>query len=177
MSYKRVDLLIEMMPAIIKEIPDAVLHIVGSGIVENNLKQLTEQLGVENNVVFTGFMNDADKVGFLQRAWVFVIASMKEGWGLVAIEANACGTPVIGFNVPGLCEAIDNPHSGILVECNDDFIKNTIRILKDSKFRESLSQGGIIHANKFNWDKTAAESLNILVDICNEKKASVTAKL
>lgn len=162
MSYKRVDLLIKMMPIILKEIPEAVLHIVGSGPIKSDLQQLTQQLGLEQNLIFHDHISENEKTYLLQRSWVFTIASMKEGWGLVAIEANACGTPVVAYNVPGLREAVANPHSGLLVESEQEFVEATLQILKDAAFREKLIQGGLQHAQKFSWEETAKKTLEIL---------------
>jgi glycosyltransferase involved in cell wall biosynthesis len=162
MNYKRVDLLIKMMPAILNVIPDAVLHLVGSGPTENYLKQLRCQLRLERNVIFHGHVNEGEKTYLLQHAWLFVIASMKEGWGLVAIEANACGIPVIAFNVPGLCEAIDNPHSGILVESEQEFVAWVANLIEDENLRKKMSRFALEHAKNFDWDVSAQQYLHIL---------------
>ena len=163
MHYKRVDMLIRFMGPIISECPDAVLHIVGWGPAENELKQMVDQYRLGDHVVFHGHVSEQEKISWLQRAWVLVTASMKEGWGLVAVEANACGTPAIAFNVPGLCEAIDHSHSGLLAEGEEEFVKVVLRVLEDGDFRDRLSQAALKHAEQFNWDKTATLSLSILV--------------
>jgi glycosyltransferase involved in cell wall biosynthesis len=92
---------------------------------------------------------------------------MKEGWGLVAVEANACGTPAIAFNVPGLCEAIDHPRSGLLAESEEEFVELVLRVLEDGDLRDRLSRAALKHAEQFNWDKAAPRSLSILVSEVN----------
>ena len=167
MSYKRVDMLIRFMASITEQYPDAVLHMVGSGPYEDELKQAADQHGVGDCVVFHGYVSEEGKVSLLQQAWVLVTASMTEGWGLVVIEANACGTPAISFNVPGLCEAIDNPHSGLLAEGEGEFVECVLRLLGERDFRNSLSQCALKHSQRFNWDETAKKSLTILKGVVN----------
>ena len=113
-------------------------------------------------MIFHGHVSEDEKKCLLQRAWVFVTASMKEGWGLVAVEANACGTPAVAFNVPGLCEAIDNPHSGYLVENEEEFVQAVVQLMQDSSLRSDMSYRAVEHARDFCWDDTAAQTFDIL---------------
>lgn len=163
MHYKRVDMIIRFMVPIVEKYPDAVLHVVGSGPAENSLRQMVDQHGIRGHVVFHGYVSEEEKVRWLQRAWVLVTASMKEGWGLVVVEANACGTPAVAFNVLGLCEVIDNLHSGVLVESEGEFVEVVLRVLEDDDFRDRLSQAALKRAQQFDWDKSAAQSLGILL--------------
>jgi glycosyltransferase involved in cell wall biosynthesis len=162
MRYKRVDLLIRFMRPILEEYPNAMLHIAGFGPAGVELKQMVSQYGLENHVILHGYVSEEEKVSLLQRAWALVTASINEGWGLVAVEANACGTPAIAFNAPGLCEAIDNPHTGLLVESEEEFVQGIRRVLRDQDFRAKLAQAATRHVKVFNWNETAAETLNIL---------------
>jgi glycosyltransferase involved in cell wall biosynthesis len=162
MRYKRVDMLIRFMGPILKECPDAVLHVVGHGPAGAELAQMVDQCGLAEHVILHGFVSEDDKVHLLQQAWALVIASMNEGWGLVAVEAHACGTPAIAFNVPGLCEAVGCPDAGMLVESEDEFVQAVCRVLQDQDYRDKLTQATIGHAGQFNWDKTAARTLHIL---------------
>jgi glycosyltransferase involved in cell wall biosynthesis len=166
MRYKRVDMLIRLMVPIVEEHPDAVLHVVGFGP-ENELKRIVDQYGLGDHVVFHGRVSEGEKIRWLQQAWVLVTASMKEGWGLVAVEANACGTPAVAFSVPGLCEAIDHSHSGLLAESEEEFVKAVLRILEDGDFRDRLSRAAVKRAEQFNWDETATQSLGILLSEVN----------
>src|SRR5690606_42077485 len=91
--YRRVDILIRAMPSLLQARPDARLVIAGRGGSEGELRRLAEQLGVEGNVDFLGFVDEERKRDLLRRAWVHVLTSPKEGWGLTVMEAAACGTP------------------------------------------------------------------------------------
>jgi glycosyltransferase involved in cell wall biosynthesis len=177
MNYKRVDLLIKLMVPVVEEYPDAVLHIVGSGPAENESRQMVKQHKLDDHVIFHGRVSEADKVSLLQQSWLLVVASMKEGWGLVAIEANACGTPAIAFNVSGLCEAIDNPHSGLLADSEEDFVKKIVLLLRHDDLRARMSQSAQKHAGNFVWDKTAAQTLAILYQTVEGKKRAIVSSI
>ena len=163
MTYKRIDLLIRAVAEIQKTIPDVQLDIAGSGEDESRLKELAKQLNV--NVTFHGFTSEEQKVKLMQQAWVFGMPSMKEGWGLTVLEANACGTPAVAFNVAGLNVAIKNNESGFLVETQEEFTQKILDLLKDKVTREKLSNGAVKWASKFSWDRTADETMEIIKEI------------
>ena len=126
--------------------------------------QLTVTMGLDKIIRFTGKVTEEEKILLLQQAWVFVNPSLIEGWGITTIEANACGTPVIASNVPGLRDAVQNRHSGILVPYGkaDEFGVEIIRMIKSKKIRQSMEIDAIKWATKFDWDISAKKSLAIL---------------
>lgn len=162
MHYKRVDSLICMMARVSAGCPEAVLHIAGAGPMELRLKQVAAELGLQDQVVFHGYVCQEDKVSLLQQAWALVTASSQEGWGLVAIEANACGTPAIAFDVPGLCEAIVHGHTGLLAHTEDEFVQYMLGVIKDRPLREEMSRAALVHAREFDWDEAAERMLQVL---------------
>jgi glycosyltransferase involved in cell wall biosynthesis len=85
--------------------PDTQLWLAGWGGMHDQLKAYVARRGIQN-VTFWGRVTDAQREELLQRSHVLCAASIREGWGLVVIEANAMGTPVIGYNVPGLRDAL-----------------------------------------------------------------------
>ncbi|MBI2595067.1 MAG: glycosyltransferase, partial [Candidatus Colwellbacteria bacterium] len=115
-AYKSVHVLIQAFKRILERMPEARLVIAGSGEEQNKLEKLTAELDVAGQVEFTGKVTEEEKVRLLQEAWVFVNPSYIEGWGITTIEANACGTPVVAADVPGLRDSVNNPHCGLLVE-------------------------------------------------------------
>ena len=105
-AYKRVDRLIEAFAAVRERVPSAVLQIAGTGDALAGLRDLVSRLHLDGAVIFEGFVDDDRKRKLLASAWVTVSLSEMEGWGITAIEGNACGTPAIAYDVPGLREAI-----------------------------------------------------------------------
>ena len=100
----------------------------------------------------------------LQKSQIVLYNSIKEGWGLTAIEASACGTPVIASNSPGLREAVVDGKTGYLVRHGDiDHLTQKIcEIFKSPELQQKLENGSIEWANTFNWDKTAERWLEFV---------------
>ena len=103
----------------------------------------------------------------LQRAWIAVNPSPTEGWGITNIEANACGTPAVGANVPGIRDSILDNETGLLFEPNDvnDLTQKLNLLISDDSLRENMSAEGIKWAATFSWDKSATEFLAVLQDV------------
>lgn len=162
-KYKRVDLVIKAFFYIKKIIPKARLSIAGFGP-EKELKNLVEELNLTSSVRIYGHVSNEKKIKLLQNAWVFITTSEREGWGLSVLEANACGTPAVAFDVPGLRNSIKNDETGILVKNEDikGIVKAVVKILKNDNLRSRLSKNCIEWSKKFDWDKTANEILAII---------------
>ena len=153
--YKRLHLLVEAFSEVCKSLPDARLIIAGSGDSERALRELVERLGLSDYVNFAGYVGEDEKQKFLARSWVFVTPSEKEGWGISALEANACGTPVVAFNVSGLREAVVHGVSGVLVDEGGNFAGAITALLTESNLRRELSEGALRRARDFSWDRSA----------------------
>jgi len=95
----------------------------------------------------------------LNRSHVFLNASPKEGWGLTVVEANACGVPVVGSDVPGLRDSIQDGVTGFLVPYGnvDAFAEKTAALLKDEVLHERMSAAGLAWASTLTWERCADE--------------------
>jgi glycosyltransferase involved in cell wall biosynthesis len=158
-AYKRIDWLIEAFVRVRERLPSAVLQIAGAGDVRQALEERTQQLGLGDAVVFEGFVDENRKRELLQRAWVTVNLSEIEGWGISTIEGNACGTPAIAYDVPGLREAIVHDESGLIVPAGGDVAGAILAILEDETLRRRLEHGALTRAAKFSWNASAREML------------------
>jgi len=167
---KRIDMLINAMSYILKEVPSVRLYIVGTGKNEEKLRELTKKLKLEKNVRFYGYVTERKKVRLLQDAWVLVSPSIREGWGLSILEANACGTPAIAFDVPGLRDSIRNEKTGLLLksQCVFELAKAILNIIHNKKLRRELSKNAIKWSKKFDWDITAKKILLMLKRTLND---------
>lgn len=163
-KYKSVDHLIKAFAIVIKQIPEAQLHILGRGDFRQPLEDLAERLNVSNNTVFFGFVSDEEKINLLSKAHCMVNTSMKEGWGITNIEANACGTPVISANVPGLRDSVKDGVSGLLYEYGNinQLADILIKLFNDKDLQNSLDNGAIEWANSFSWDDSAKTMLELI---------------
>jgi glycosyltransferase involved in cell wall biosynthesis len=163
--YKRVDLLIRAMKIVSKEVPDAKLVIAGSGDAESELKALVDELDLKDSVLFRGYVDEDEKAELLGSAWVFVTPSSKEGWGITVIEANACGTPCIAYDVPGLRDSIRNGETGLLIKEDGDveaLAESIVKVLRDDSLRKNLSERALDWAKNFSWDKSAKKFIEVL---------------
>lgn len=163
-SYKSVHVLIKAAPQILKKFPQVEFIIAGSGEEEYKLKQLAKKLSVFESFSFLGKVTEEQKIELYQKAWVFVNPSLIEGWGMTTIEANACGTPVVASNVPGLRDSVKNPHTGFLVEYGnaDAFAGKIMELLGDRQMLTVMSHEAIMWSEKFDWNKSAKIGLDII---------------
>jgi glycosyltransferase involved in cell wall biosynthesis len=171
-KYKSVDHLVRAFYFISQEIPDAKLEFIGRGDFRPFLEQLCSKLKIADKVIFHGFVDEQTKSELLAKSHCVVNTSMKEGWGITNIEANACGTPVISANVPGLRDSVSEGVSGLLYEYGDIMgLAAQLRIvLTDDKKRQHLSEGAVSWARQFSWDKSAEIMLETCQRVVDEHK-------
>ena len=149
------------MPAIRERIPNARLIIIGSGDGLPALRDLVDRLSLSEEVVrFAGFVSEEKKVEYLRRAWVAVNTSPKEGWGIVGMEAQACGTPVVVSDAPGLRESVIDGKTGFLFDFGDEqqLAERITILLKSRELREKMGVAAVEWANRFTWDRAAKET-------------------
>ncbi len=156
-EYKNVDIAIRAFKDIVAEYPTAKLTIAGTGESRARLERISESLGLTTYIDFSGRVNDEQKKALLSSSWAAIQPSSYEGWGLTVIEANACGTPVIAANVPGLRDSVIQGKTGILVKSRSvQELTNAIHeMIKNKGARERLSAHAKIWAANFHWDKSA----------------------
>lgn len=161
--YKQLDHLLKAYQLVRNEIPKIELVIAGKRDC-SELKNQARKMGLENSINFMGEISEKEKVKILQRSHVFAICSVKEGWGISVIEANACGTPAIAYDVPGLRDSIQHQKTGLLVSYGNwkELANTLVTILKDSSRRENLSKNALKWAANFNWDKSADDFMKIV---------------
>lgn len=115
----------------------------------------SKKFGIEDRVIFTGFVSTENLSYLLSEAYAFVLPSLWEGFGIPVLEAMACGVPIIVSNVSSLPEVVGN--AGLTFDpYSVDQIEQAIRaVISDKKLREKYSKAGIEQAKKFSWEKMA----------------------
>jgi glycosyltransferase involved in cell wall biosynthesis len=161
-KYKRVDLLIKLMPRILKKVPNARLLVAGWGTEGGILVDSSMRSDMRKKIKIIGPVSDVEKKYLLSKAWVFVNLSIGEGWSIAVIEANLYNTPSVAFRVNGLSESIKNNKTGFLADTEDEIVEKIITILKDEKTRTTLSRNANEWAKTFSWDRAAKDSIKIL---------------
>jgi len=103
----------------------------------------------------------------LRRSHVCVLPSIREGWGLTNIEANAVGTTVVAANSPGLRDSVRHGETGFLYEYGNtgELAGRLIEVLTNEELRKRLESGGLAWAEKFSWDDAARKFEKLLGEI------------
>ncbi len=136
----------------------------GSGLAHpDHLQGLADQLGISDVVRFAPPVGQSALVDWYRAADVTVVPSYNESFGLVAIESQACGTPVVASSVGGLRTAVADGVSGVLIEGHDPqhYADALGRLIREPRRRAALSAGAVQHAREFGWDATARGTLAV----------------
>jgi glycosyltransferase involved in cell wall biosynthesis len=168
--YKGVNLILQAFAKV--DIPNARLEIAGAGDFRDELEQLTDKLNLGDRVRFLGYISPEEKRDLLRRSWATVFASPKEGWGLTNLEAQACGTPAIASDSPGLRESLINGETGLLVPHADTAALAAAmkKLATSSGTVEAFGSAGRRFAEKFTWGRAAAETLSHLQQVVQRGK-------
>jgi D-inositol-3-phosphate glycosyltransferase len=128
-----------------------------------SLAQLAAELGVQDVVRFVPPVAQAELARWCAAATLVAVPSYNESFGLVAAEAQATGTPVIGAAVGGLTTVIRDGHSGLLVDSHEprDWAAAMRRVLEDDELRSRLEAGAVDQARQFSWERTAHNTLDV----------------
>lgn len=171
--YKSIDHVIEALPDVLARVPAVRLVVVGEGDDRNRLERIVAAKGLQQVVEFTGYVTDDRKVELLQSMWGLVMPSSKEGWGLTVTEANACGTPAIVSDVPGLRDAVVDRETGLLFSYGDRraLADRIVHLLTDRRLSAALRENAIAFSRKFSWENAAHETFNILQSMVRQARS------
>lgn len=164
-ARKGQDTTIRALPGLLRRVPDVSYLIVGEGPHRNQLESLALELGVREHVVFAGSLPNEDVAQIYALCDVFVMPSRSEwdkndveGFGIVYLEASACGKPVIGAWSGGVPEAVVHEATGLLVDpmSPDELSRALERLLKDQELANRLGEQGRQRAvQEFTWTEVA----------------------
>lgn len=163
--YKGLRYLIEAMKRIIEEIPDVHLYILGKGSEERNLRNLTEELELENVVTFlTRSIPNYEMPELYAECDVYVQPSIVEPYGIAVLEAMTCGKPVVGTRVGGMLDTVREGETGFLVGSMDsDALAERIIMLSDPGLCEVFGQTARKRMeDEFDWKYIADEYLEVI---------------
>ena len=171
--YKGLENVLRAIGLLRQDVPGLRFRIAGRGDDRSRLERCCRRLGLADVVRFEGFVTEEEKVRLLRRAWVAVYPSPKEGWGIVNIEAAACGTPVVASDSPGLRESVASGVSGWLVEHADpEAWADAIRpLLAGPHAADGMRRGCLEHAGRFSWDRAADETEAHLLGVLARRPA------
>lgn len=165
-KMKGVEDVIKAFAEITKFKKNSKLWIVGDGDGKyiNTLKTLIEKRNIQNEVKFFGKVSEEKKLELMRRAHLLLHASIKEGWGLVTVEAASQGTPSVVYNVAGLRDSVLDNKTGIVIDINspESMARNALSLLDDKAKYKKLQINGLKWAKSLNWDKAVSQSLNLI---------------
>jgi D-inositol-3-phosphate glycosyltransferase len=150
----------------------------GSGLAHpDHLQALAGELGIADVVRFQPPVNQTELIQWYRAADVTVVPSYNESFGLVAIESQACGTPVVAASVGGLRTAVASGYSGVLIDGHNplDYANVLERLIDEPRNRDLLAQGAVRHAAEFGWDATARATLGVYQDALSERVLQLQA--
>lgn len=159
--YKCPHHIIEAMPEVIRANGSARLVIAGRHDdlrYERELRAMVERLGLQGRVEFRFDLSEADKRRLIQESRVMVLPSAVEGFGIVVLEANACGVPVIAST--GVPEgAVRDGFNGLRYQFGDipALSRQIVKLLQDTALYASLSDNAMKNAQRFAWSRVGAE--------------------
>lgn len=167
-EWKGLDVLIQAM-ALLRDAGVTVrLVLAGEGPLRFELERLTRELGLQQQVRFLGQQPRSSVARLFNDCTVFVLASRFETFGLVVLEALACGKAVVGTRVDGILEIVDDGINGLLVEPEDAVALAAAihRLLGDAALRERLGEAGRIRVKeRFQWQRTAENYAHAYVEV------------
>jgi D-inositol-3-phosphate glycosyltransferase len=184
--HKGPEVLIRATSELVKHSPllrsKLIVNIIGGASGANTeevdrLRELSSWLGIQDVVRFSPPVPRADLVQWYRASDLVVVPSYSESFGLVALEAQACGTPVVATAVGGLRTAVADGISGVLVDGHDPKAWSSViaRLLQEPQRRVLLSMGAIEHASHFGWDATARGTLDIYDQVISDARKSLEA--
>ena len=167
---KGVDVLIKAFAPVAKQHSEITLLLVGDGPARADLELLARTVAPEQKVVFVGSLDRAQVITLMKLCLFFVLPSRFESFGLVNLEAHACGKAVISTRVGGIPEVVCDGVSGLLVDPDDvDALRERLQMLVDDPslcLRLGMSGRDAIETRGLTWDKHAEKYLSVLNGTC-----------
>ncbi len=168
------DVIIKLMPQLLQKIPNIVYLVVGSGKNRDSLESLIKEKDLQNNIIFTGYVDDLNLLLYYNACDIFIMLAKErldiaefEGFGLVFLEANSCCKPVIGARTGGIPEAIVDGKTGYLVnpDNNQEIMNKIVSLLENKELANKLGGEGrrrIIREGLI-WEPTGKKIQSILI--------------
>lgn len=167
---KNVDFLIKSLVLVKQVFSDVRCLIIGDGPEKGYLESLRDDLHLNENVKFKGFLeNYEDIISYLKSSQIFVLPSTREGFGIVALEANACGLPVIVVDHPmnAAKDLIRNGDNGFICEISEEIMAE--KIIAGINGKEKMKDSCVEFASMYDWDKIVIELENFYQNVLNSK--------
>jgi glycosyltransferase involved in cell wall biosynthesis len=159
---KNLEFLVRVFAKLSQDFPHLSLVLTGKkGWYFEGLFRLVDELDLARRAIFTGYVEEEDKPALLSGAAVYVFPSLYEGFGLPALEAMACGTPVVASNTSSIPEVTGK--AAILIDPSNEqgWVQAIRRVLTNKKLAHHMRREGLAQARKFSWEDAARKTLEV----------------
>lgn len=164
--HKHVEQAIDILASRAMSHPDLELHVVGGGYWEDEIAKHADARGVADRVHLHGFVEESVKHELLARAWVVVMPSHKEGWGLTIVEAGLHGTPAVAYGFAGgPSESIVHGRTGLLADSVGEFEDHVIELIDDPVKRRALGRTARLYASSFDWGRAGRRLESVIASV------------
>ena len=164
--HKQIEDALDAVAVLRTRIPELHLDVIGGGWWQDRLVRRAEQLGISDAVTFHGHVDDVTKHAVVQRCWVHLLPSAKEGWGLAVIEAAQHGVPTIGYRCAGgLTDSVVDGVTGVLVDSQDELVDRFEQLLTDRVLRDELGAKAAARSREFSWPQSASAMRTVLESV------------
>ena len=171
--HKQIEDALDALAALRTRVPNLHLDVVGGGWWHDPLVERAAQLGIADAVTFHGHVDDATKHEVVQRSWVHLLPSRKEGWGLAVIEAAQHGVPTIGYrDSGGLTDSVVDGVTGILVDDYAELVDRLDQLLGDRVLRDELGAKAAARSREFSWPQSAAAMRTVVESVHDGRRVS-----
>ncbi|MEI8080277.1 MAG: glycosyltransferase family 4 protein [Actinomycetes bacterium] len=162
--HKQIEHVLWAASVLRSELPDLRVSVVGDGWWAEELRDAAVEFGVSDIVDFTGFCTEDQKHRELARAWLLALPSLKEGWGIVVMEAARHGVPAVGYrSASGVAESIVDRHTGLLVDGGrSEFLEGLRMLLHESELRRQMGEAARSHSLSFSWERSIDDFESLL---------------
>ncbi len=165
-KMKGVEEVIKAFSFIVKKEPRAHLWIVGGGDDPyiHKLKDMLHDYEITQNVKFLGKASEEEKLERMRRAHVLLHASVREGWGLVVLEAASQWTPAVVYNVSGLCDVVRDGTTGVVLAHNSprEMAQEALSLVHNDTRYAAMQEAGLRWVKSLTWEKAVKQSLALL---------------
>lgn len=166
--HKQIEDALDAVAALRDRVPGLHLDVLGGGWWQPKLTDHAAALGISDAVTFHGHVDDDVKHAVLQRSWVHVLPSRKEGWGLAVTEAGQHSVPTVGYRSSGgLTDSVVDGVTGLLVDDLDGLIDALDRLLADRVLREQLGAKAQARSGEFSWRQSGLAMREVLDAVCD----------
>lgn len=155
--HKQVEHALDVVAALRDDVPGLTLDVVGEGWWRDHLEARVTMLGLDDDVRFHGFVSESTKTALIAGSDVLLLPSVKEGWGLVVIEAAHHGVPSVAYrSAGGVSESIAHGQTGILVDSVNEMVAAVRTLVTDPTTRDRFGVAARERARTFSWESTAS---------------------